>query len=114
MTVYPVVSTAQRPAWEQYTRDHHEWVNESIAIQKQDPTYQGPILEDHDVYNVIYDYSEFEKEKPGVEGTQVERPFYLPTWQSSPVIPRDPPYNWYVPLFVCIGFRIVFSSMGKR
>jgi len=95
MTVYPVVSAAQRPAWEQYTRDHHQWVSESIVIQKQDPTYQGlKVLEDYYLYNVIHDNSDFDKEKPGVKGTPVVRPFYLPTWQSAPVIPRYPPYNW--------------------
>ena len=99
LNIYPVVKNDERLAWENYTAFHHEWVNQSMSIHDMDyQTYNGPrpTPKDFEVWNVIHDDDEYYKEPPdaGSVGTARNASFYMPTWQSSPVIATYPPYNW--------------------
>jgi hypothetical protein len=44
-------------------------VHESIAVQERDPNYHGPILWDYENWNVIHRNDEYDKEFPGINGT---------------------------------------------
>jgi hypothetical protein len=99
LNIYPFVSEENREAWENYTSTHNSWVDESMRIQEKDyQTYHGPrplpSKGEYLVLDVIHGDDEFDKKDPGKEGTTQPGP-YLPTWQSSPVIPTSyAPYNW--------------------
>ena len=79
------VSEDQRRAWQNYSMQHSSWVEQSIAIQKEDKTYRGKIIEDYNKSEIIYgNYGDV----PYGQGS------YLPIWQSAPVVPIYPPFNW--------------------
>jgi hypothetical protein len=98
LNMYPYVSIQNRLLWEQYTATHNNWVEESIHFQYHSDDYNGgKILPNYTSYDVIHGYEELEKplDEQGTVGTdRVTPPYYLPMWQSAPVIPTYPPYNW--------------------
>jgi len=95
INTYHSVSAKQRAEWEHFTSipENHEWVNNSIALMEENPDNPWPIVWNHTMWYVIHGYDEWDKEEPGVEGTNHSGP-YLPIWQIMPVIPVDPPFNW--------------------
>jgi hypothetical protein len=84
ISIYPFVDDAERKEWEAYSLLHDGWVNESINMQKEDPNFHGTIIEDWKPLGSIYSNAG-EVTTPGP---------YLPTWQTYPVVPVYPPYNW--------------------
>lgn len=72
LNIYPFVSNDQRSDWEQYTASHNDWVEESIDIQEQATSFTGPIIRDYENWDVIHTYEEFDKEMPGVNGTDAK------------------------------------------
>lgn len=93
VSLYPLVTEENREKWELYTKNNNYWVNESIRVQEKDKTFNGPIIYDYETWDVIHDNSEYEKNEPGIEGTNRSN-VYFPQWQASPQIPIYPPYNW--------------------
>jgi class 3 adenylate cyclase len=84
--MYPLVSKNQRAAWEPYSLLNDAWVEESINMQARNKNYDGPILTEYETLGSIH----------GVQGVIAESdpgPF-MPSWQSSPVVPYYNPYNW--------------------
>jgi hypothetical protein len=71
------VTAAQREEWENYTLTHDGWAQEALDIQKTDKNYHGAVYDSYIPERVIRTYTG-PSEGPG--------PF-LPTWQSSPVVP---------------------------
>jgi hypothetical protein len=70
LNLYQYVSNENRAAWEAYTAMHGpQWVNESIAIQEEDENYKGPTIWDYENWDVIHRNDEYDKEFPGVNGT---------------------------------------------
>jgi hypothetical protein len=98
LNIFPYVTLENRLLWEQFTAINHNWVNESIEFQyNSDDYYGGKIQPNYTSYNVIHGYDELDKplEEQGKIGTdRISPPYYLPMWQSAPVIPTFPPYNW--------------------
>ena len=95
ITQYYVVEDQDRLEWEAYTASHNSWVNESIEFQEYDKTWQGPIVYDYQVWDVIHDYDEYElpEEEQGLKGSNSSE-VYFPNWQNAPVVPYYAPYNW--------------------
>lgn len=83
--ISPVVSAGQRADWEAYTAANNGWVNESVKLQAADPDYHGVNYFDHYYVDEIVDNCEY-----AVEDAEI----YVPSWQSSPSIPKWSPYNW--------------------
>jgi class 3 adenylate cyclase len=84
--VYPLVSKNQRAAWEQYSLLNDAWVEESINMQARNKNYNGPILTEYGTLGMIHN-------NVGVVAESDPGP-YMPSWQSSPVVPYYFPYNW--------------------
>ena len=83
--MYQYVTEAQRREWQNYSMEHSSWVDQGIAVQKQDPTYKGSIIETYNKSDTIYGNN---GNIPYGQGS------YLPNWQTSPVVPTYPPFNW--------------------
>ena len=75
----------QRAKWENYSIANDYWVDESIAVQANDETYQGKIVTDYWTRGDIHSGADPNYTRPGP---------YLPKWQQAPVIPIYAPYNW--------------------
>ena len=100
LNTYPLVKGDQREAWENYTKNHNGWVEESIQIQNNDVNYHGPQITEEYMkdyaghYDLIHGYDEYFYEwENNTVGVQHSGP-YLPWWQCAPVIPVYPVYNW--------------------
>jgi hypothetical protein len=96
LNTYAYVTAHEREEWQNYTSTHNSWVQEGFNIQARDSSYTGPIVMDNLTWDVIHDYSEWEKpeEEQGKVGTDRPGP-YLPWWQSVPIIPGGyTVYNW--------------------
>jgi hypothetical protein len=66
---YPLVKTEDRKEWERYTAENNYWVEESLDIQEKDSSFTGPIVREYENWDVIYFDDEYEKEQPGLNGT---------------------------------------------
>lgn len=95
VNTYPIVEPEQRAEWENFTAHTGQgWVDESIqAIADYDGIDYWPIVTNYTLYNVIHDYSEYDKPNPGAVGVDTPGP-WMPMWQTQPTIAYDPPYNW--------------------
>jgi hypothetical protein len=71
------VTLEQREEWENYTLTHDQWAADALRVQKTDKNYHGAVYDSFLPDGVIHSYRG-PSEGPG--------PF-LPTWQSSPVVP---------------------------
>lgn len=78
-TYYLIEGDEQRKEWEAYAKMNNGWVEQSINLQRGDPNYFGPIVEEPYYIDEIFDYDE----NPMPYG----EPFYMPMWQQSPAIP---------------------------
>jgi len=98
---YHNVGADQRLQWEAYTATHSDWIDTSIAVQSRDPGYTGPAVTETFLkenylgnYDLIHDYDEAVYGwGNSTDGVDHPGPF-LATWQTTPVIPIDPLYNW--------------------
>ena len=94
VNTYTLVQPNQREEWENFTSQYGaSMVKESIAAIEDFDRADWPIVWDYDLWNVIHDYDEFEKENPGEDGVDTMGP-WLPMWQTQPIISYEPPYNW--------------------
>ena len=80
--------TSMLDTWSDYTRTHDQWVNESLEIQRNDPTFNGVRI---DTYNGGFSPLDLNSQPPL---NQQGYPIYFPKWQSSPLVPFWGPYNW--------------------
>ena len=85
LTMHHVVEAEERAAWEAYTSMNNAWVNESVVLQANDPDYHGVNYFDHYYLDEIVDNCEY---------AVPEADRYIPSWQTSPAIPKWSPYNW--------------------
>lgn len=84
--MYRLVTSDERMEWERYTAENNQWVNESIRLQAEYRNFHGPIVYDYETIDFIHDYDG--------EALPYDREIYLPMWQTSPMIPKYPPYNF--------------------
>jgi hypothetical protein len=84
LVVYPFVENSQRREWEAYSMQHQGWVDTMIALQKKDPNFRGTIVQNWTALGLIHNSS----------GPLTTPGPFLPTWQSYPVVPVFPPFNW--------------------
>ena len=63
----------EREKWELFTslEDSHSWVNESLKLQEENPDSVWPIIWNYTLWDVIHGYDEWDKEVPGLEGTNL-------------------------------------------
>jgi hypothetical protein len=85
VNTYPVVRADQREAWENYSVTNDAWVDQGLRVQTMDKNFKGVTLDTWTRSKSIYANS---GDVPHQAGD------YYPTWQTSPVVPRFPPYNW--------------------
>lgn len=71
ITTYPFVEKGQRQEWETFTSlpESNYWVNQSVALQEENPNNVWPIVWNYTTWDVIHGYDEWDKEEPGVVGT---------------------------------------------
>jgi len=94
VNTYPLVRPNERKEWENFTAQHGEsMIIESIAAIEEFDGADWPIVWDYDLWDVIHDYDEFDKENAGQDGIDTPGP-WLPIWQTQPTIAYEPPYNW--------------------
>lgn len=94
VNTYNLVQHDKRKEWENFTAQNGKsMINESIAAIENFDGMDWPIVWDYNLWDVVHDYSEFEKENPGQVGVDTPGP-WLPTWQIQPTISYEPPYNW--------------------
>ena len=61
LAILPIVKPELRDAWEAYSIQNDEWVNQSIAIQDNWDRFYGPIVYDWEKYGTIYgDFGDIE------------------------------------------------------
>jgi hypothetical protein len=119
---YHVVQNDQRKEWENFTAmAGTKMVDDAIATIAEYNDMDWPISSNHTEWNVIFDYTEYDKEnkvgaqhviyyrelfvnptnmffllivQQGEEGASYDGP-YLPIWQIQPTIAEmEGPYNW--------------------
>lgn len=94
VSTYTLVQPNRRREWESFTAQYGEsMVIESIKAIEEFEDMDWPVVWDYDLWDVIHDYDEFEKENPGQNGVDTKGP-WLPMWQTQPTISYEPPYNW--------------------
>uniref|UniRef100_A0A7S3LHI2 Histidine kinase n=1 Tax=Amphora coffeiformis TaxID=265554 RepID=A0A7S3LHI2_9STRA len=82
---YIWVSAIDRPAWESFSLQNDGWVNEILELQQRDEHFHGTGYPDYVPYGRIH----------GQNGNSPESAsFFLPSWQTYPIVPERPPYNW--------------------
>ena len=90
INTYHLVDVDQRDEWQKFTSmpTSHSWVNESIALQDENPANSWQTIWNYTLWDVIHGYDEWDKEEElqGVEGINTTGP-WLPLWQIMPVIP---------------------------
>ena len=61
LAILPIVKPELRDAWEAYSIQNDEWVNQSIAIEDNWDRFYGPIVYDWEKYGTIYgDFGDIE------------------------------------------------------
>jgi len=93
LVVYPYVLEKRRIAWEKYSVLNDAWVEDGIKVQEKSASFVGPTILNYTTLGVIHDNEAFEREGDVGNGTTRPGP-YMPIWQSSPIVPKYPPYNW--------------------
>ena len=103
VNTYTLVEPEQRSTWQNFTAAvGPEWVNNSIEAIAEFDGMDWPIVRDPLLFDVIFDYDEYDKdeEQQGIVGVTTPGP-WLPMWQTQPLIANEPPYNWYVCCCCC-------------
>mmetsp|Transcript_45322 Transcript_45322/g.109736 ORF Transcript_45322/g.109736 Transcript_45322/m.109736 type:complete len:1123 (+) Transcript_45322:296-3664(+) len=81
----PVVKGGQFEAWHNWTlQEGRTWVDETVNVQKTDPNYFGPIVEEYLTRDEIHTRN----------GATEAIGVHLPSWQAYPIVPTWPPYNY--------------------
>ncbi|CAB9512443.1 Receptor-type guanylate cyclase gcy [Seminavis robusta] len=84
---HPVVTAKNRLEWEEYSGKHAaEWIDESIRVQSQDPTYHGYPVANWTGLPVIHTLN-----GPMEYNTNTE--LHIPKWTTSPIVPQ--PWSQY-------------------
>lgn len=86
MSQYQKVEVSERVSYENYTIASDSWVREAVDTMKTDEHYHGKIVDEWGVLGKIYSSA-------GPLPYNTSGPFF-PKWQSYPVVPTWPPYNW--------------------
>jgi len=123
VNIYPYVPAQERKRWEAYSALHGPgWVEESLEVQEREGSFAGVFddlnltKEDVMYWDVIHDYDEWEKDEEewGLVGLVPTDPGpFLPMWQTSPLIPVDPPYNWDL-LSAPMNITVLSTAMNHR
>ena len=93
-----LVMPEQREKWESYTAEKGPaWVKDSMDFLKRTNKFQDAYtalnITEPTLLNFVHDYSAWGVEDP--EGLPANHSkLMLPTWQSAPLIPTTPAYNW--------------------
>lgn len=82
---YHAVSAEQRAEWEAYSVTNDAWVDEALQIRRNDVHYHGELMDDYTTEGTIYNNWEYNSSSTGP---------YMASWQSYPIVPIYPPYNW--------------------
>jgi hypothetical protein len=82
---FAIVSEEERLDWEKYSLANAAWVDEALAIQKEDRTFFGVNVEEY--YNQEGIWGNF---GPILNNTGP----YFPTWQGYPSVPTYGAFNW--------------------
>lgn len=88
VSIYHKITDDMSEPWENYTAANDGWVNESLKIQLEDPTFLGIDIESYSGPPSRLNLS------PDPPLDQQGNNMYFPKWQSSPVVPFWDPYNW--------------------
>lgn len=97
---YVLVTPTTRSSWEAYSKQNGPaWAEKSIDYLKRNDLFQDQFVARNitkpQYVDVIHDYSAWGVEDP--QGLPQDSPGpFLPMWQSAPLIPSTPVYNWYV------------------
>ncbi|KAL7572637.1 hypothetical protein ACA910_010388 [Epithemia clementina (nom. ined.)] len=95
---FPLVTPETRLRWEQYTKEHgRDWANKSVNYLKENnlfqDVYQQRNITEPEYLDFVHDYSAWGVDNP--QGLPYSNPGpFLPMWQSAPLIPTTPVYNW--------------------
>jgi len=84
---YNFVETELKSAWEEYSLLNDGWVPEGMQVQQKDPNFDGLQLPTWEPQPTIYN---------NWEGTSTSQGPYMVSWESYPVVPNYPAYNWDV------------------
>jgi len=84
--VYPKVSAAERPTWEQWALENDGWVDDSLRVQREDPTFSGVNVDSWYPADSISGYQ-------GPLPVDMPGPHY-PTYQAAPIVPIFSAYGW--------------------
>ena len=93
-----LVTPETRSEWEAYSAKHGPtWAEKSIEYLKNNDMFQDVYkarnITEPEYIEVVHDYSAWGVEDP--EGLPDDYPDpMLPMWQSAPLIPTTPVYNW--------------------
>ena len=93
-----LVTPETRPEWEAYSAKHgRDWATKSIEYLKSNDMFQDVYkarnITEPEYLDMIHDYSAWGVENP--KGLPDDHPGpFLPMWQSAPLIPTTPVYNW--------------------
>jgi len=112
---YLKVEASERAAWEAFSVSHDDWVREGLEVQRRDETYHGVLYDTYRTNPYIHtnngqpvtDDSVYEHSTSSLHTTTEsnsssppsQERFYLPNWQSYPVVPVYAPYNWNAALY---------------
>jgi len=106
LNVYALVPAEERSMWEDYAAfKGRGWVEETLNVFEKDGTFDDVFddlnltysVDDVTYWDVIHDYDEWEKDEDeqGTVGLDPSDPGpFMPMWQTTPLVPVDPPYNW--------------------
>ena len=84
--VYNKVSKEERSRWELWAQDNDEWIDESLKVQREDPSYKGVNVDTWIPSTSISGYS-------GPLPIDMPGPHY-PTYYSAPTAPVWSAYGW--------------------
>ena len=82
---YNYVESHLRRQWEDYSVMNDAWVDTALQVQRSDRNYHGHLMDEYVPSKSIYNNYESNTTNPGP---------YLVVWQSYPMVPIYPPYNW--------------------
>ena len=101
---YNFVPSHLRTAWETYSVQNDDWVDEGMCVQANDVHFYGRQTDQWEQQPTLY--NNFEGSNTSSTGP------YMVAWQSYPVIPIYPIYNWDVLSF--IPFQLAYDEVYKR
>jgi len=90
ISMSPVVQLNDMQEWENYSyAEGPKWVNDGLETQRNDELFKGTLVSPD-----LWQEAGFHLNTGPL--VSPETPMLLPTWQTAPVVPFFPPYNWEV------------------